>query len=149
MRLEEIIKQTKGFKNEVQKLIVNLHYRNSVISNRLEQSFKKYHITKQQYNILRILRGIDTNAISINELKGRMIEQNSDVSRLISRLDAKGLVERCICNVDRRQMDIKITEKGLELLNDLDDKIDDFDYLIPGITEQDAKTVNDILDMIK
>jgi len=149
MRLEEIIKQTKGFKNEFEKLIVNLHYRNSVISNRLEYFFKKYHITKQQYNILRILRGIGTNAISINELKERMIEQNSDVSRLISRLDGKGLVERCTCNMDRRQMDIKITVKGLNLLNDLDYKIDDFNYLIPGITEQEAKLVNDILDKIK
>ncbi|MBS3944970.1 MAG: MarR family transcriptional regulator [Melioribacter sp.] len=148
MKLEDEIKQKK-FKNDYHKLAVNLIYTHGWLSNHQAEFFKSFDITGAQYNILRILRGQHPNPASINLLKDRMLDKMSDASRLVERLKNKGLVEREICPEDRRKVEVKITDSGIELLKKMDDLEDKFENLFANIKSSEAKMLNELLDKIR
>jgi len=148
MKLEEEIKQSK-FRNEYHKLAVNIFYTYSWLLNLQTQLFKKFKITSNQYNILRILRGQHPNPATINLLKDRMIDKMSDVSRLVERLRKKGLVKRELCKNDRRRVDVVITDKGLKLLSDIDKLNDEYDSFFRNLSVTESKTLNDLLDKLR
>jgi DNA-binding MarR family transcriptional regulator len=110
---------------------------------------KKSGITGAQYNILRILRGQYPNPASVNLLKERMLDKMSDASRLVERLLQKDLVDRKICPDDRRRVEVIITERGLNLLKELDQKDDEFDVLFKSLDENEVKAANDLLDKMR
>ena len=93
MRLEKEIK-SKTFKDPFEKLVVNIIYTWNWLNYWHNQQFKKYGISQQQYNILRILRGQYPNPATVNLLKERMLDKMSNASRLVEKLRQKGLVER-------------------------------------------------------
>ncbi len=148
MKLEEDIKQKK-FRNEFHKLTVNLHYANNWLLNIHKSIFERFGITPNQFNILRILRGQYPESTSINLLKERMLDKTSDASRLVERLRIKKLVKRNRCPNDRRQADVIITEKGLELLEEIDKYDDEFDRALSNLSEDEAKLLNDLLDKVR
>lgn len=148
MKLEEEIKQKK-FKSEKQKLAVNLLYTHGWFNNAQSELFRKYDLTAVQYNILRILRGQYPNPANIILLKERMLDKMSDVSRLVERLRNKELVERKICENDRRRAEVKITQKGLDLLEELDSLAPCFDEILNKIDNDEAKLLNDLLDKLR
>ena len=148
MKLEEAIKQKK-FKSEYQKLAVNIIYTHGWLVNIQSKTFKKYGITGAQYNILRILRGQHPNPASVNLLKERMLDKMSDASRLVERLREKKLVERHICEKDRRRAEVIITEKGLELLKQIDRLDSKLDKHFNGLSISEAKEVNGLLDKLR
>lgn len=148
MKLEEEIKQ-KNFKDEHHKLAVNIIYTHGWLLNNQAQFFKKFGVTGSQYNILRILRGQYPSPASINLLKERMLDKMSDASRLVERLKSKELVEREICPKDRRKVEVKITEKGMDLLKEMDRIEDQFGKILKGIKSGEAKILNDLLDRLR
>ncbi|KUG26598.1 transcriptional regulator, marr family [hydrocarbon metagenome] len=148
MKLEEEIKQEK-FKSELHKLAVNIIYTHSWLNYHQIRLLVKYNLTPQQYNILRILRGQHPNPATVNLLKERMLDKMSDASRLVERLRIKDLVERKNCKEDRRRAEVIITEKGLEVLQELDIFEDKFQFVFKNIGEDEAKVVNDLLDKIR
>lgn len=148
MKLEDEIKQTK-FKSEIHKLAVNIIYTHSWFTSFQNELFGKYNITPQQYNILRILRGQHPNPTTINLLKSRMLDKMSDASRLVERLRIKEFVKRKNCEQDRRRAEVMITEKGLELLKELDVLEENFAKIFSHINEEEAKIVNTILDKMR
>ncbi len=77
-------------------------------------------ITLQQYNVLRILRGAGSEGIPTLEIGARMVEQAPGVTRLLDRLEAKGMVRRARCRTDRRQVLCWIEPAGTRLLSDLE-----------------------------
>ena len=141
---EEI--QQKEFKSEYNKLLVNVLFTNSWINGQQNRLFKTHGITTQQFNVLRILRGQYPNVASVNLLRDRMIDKMSNVSRIIDKLKSKDLVSRKLCKADRRQVDVKITTKGLDLLQILDAEIADWEKNLHNISEKDATIASDILD---
>lgn len=147
MDLEKEIK-TK-FENDYHKLIVNTVYTYGWVTSLLKKRLSKHHITMQQFNILRILRGQYPNPATINILKERMLDKMSDASRIVERLVLKGLVSRCINQKDRRAVDILITEKGLELLKLLDPVITPIDVLKKNLSEDEARQLNALLDKLR
>ncbi|MFZ9504335.1 MAG: MarR family winged helix-turn-helix transcriptional regulator, partial [Cyclobacteriaceae bacterium] len=108
MRIEEVIKQ-KEFRSEAHKAMVNLIFTSSQLLNRISDVTENYGITRQQYNVLRILRGRFPGAASVNEIKDRMLDRMSDCSRLVDRLSAKGLIQKSLCPTDKRSVDITIS----------------------------------------
>lgn len=78
--------------------------------------FKQFDLTQSQYNILRILRGAAPESLTAGTIKERMVNPKSDVTRLMDRLVTKGLISRQLKKDNRREMSIKITKKGLNLL---------------------------------
>lgn len=148
MKIEEAIKQKK-FKSEYQKLYINIIYTANWLNNESIKTLKPYGISPQQYNVLRILNGQYPNAISVNNIIDRMLDKNSNASRLVDKLKQKELVEREICSNDRRQVDIKITEKGILLLDEIAEKMDSFINIRSSLTENEAAITNEILDKLR
>lgn len=148
MKLEDEIKQKK-FRNEYHKLAVNILYTHGWLMNLLSKLFKKHGITAPQYNLLRILRGQYPLPASVTLLRERMLDKMSDASRLVDRLVNKGLVERKICPHDRRKVEVQITEKGMKLLEEIDKLNDQTDRVFSHLTEQEAKTINELLDKMR
>ena len=148
MKIEEEIKQMR-FRNPHQKAIINLIFTYNVLSSRMQDTLRSENITMQQFNILRILRGQYPNPATNNMVKERLLDKNSDVTRIIDRLIREGLVSRMNCEQDRRRVDITITDKGLNLLEKLDAKNDEMDALVHGLSESEAEQVSDLLDKMR
>jgi DNA-binding MarR family transcriptional regulator len=145
MKIEEEIQQPK-FRNVHHKVAVNLLYTAAWLDDRNKNFFKEYGITNQQFNILRILRGQLPNKISGAEIKNRMLDKNSDVSRLLDRLILKKLVIKSQCPIDKRAADVLITEAGLDLLKKIDGKMDETDLAVFHLTKTEATQLSDLLD---
>ena len=149
MGLEEDIKQEKGFKSERHKAIINVMYTEGWLRNQLSETLKPHDLTSQQYNVLRILRGSNPKPMSTSCVRSRMLDKMSDVSRIVDRLFKKSLVSKKVCSTDKRLVDVSITKGGLSLLNKIDDSMDGLDKMFSGITEEEAETLNTILDKLR
>jgi DNA-binding MarR family transcriptional regulator len=148
MKLEDEIKQEK-FRSVNHKLAVNLIFTHGWLSNYQSKLFGKFDITGTQYNILRILRGQHPSPVSINLLRERMLDKMCDASRLVERLRKKGLIEREVCDEDRRRANVYITKSGLELLAKLDEYNESFDNFLANLSDDEAGQLNDLLDKLR
>ena len=148
MELEKEIKQ-KSFKSPYHKLVLNILFSASWLNTLQNKTFKPYGISPQQYNILRILRGQQGKAVALSVLQERMIDKMSNASRLVDKLLLKKMVDRKQCPEDRRQVEISITEKGLDVLKQLDDKVNSLENSMNNVTEKEAAEVSRILDKMR
>lgn len=148
MALEQEIQQSK-FRNEHQKVVVNLLFTTGWLKEKTRAIFDPEDITPQQFNILRILRGSHPKPLSTLAIRDRMLEKMSDTSRIVDRLLVKGLVKKVTCTTDRRLVDIQITDKGRKLLERIDLREEEMDAIVKGLNEQEAKQLNLLLDKIR
>ena len=145
--IDEILKMK--FENDKHRFIANLVYTSSWFQNSVNEFLKPHQISLQQLNILRILRGAN-DWMTMQSIKGLMIDKAPNATRLADKLLAKGLVERKRSETDRRVVYLSITEKGIELSKIIDDdKSNDFMNFMTRLTEEEARTVSDILDKIR
>jgi len=114
MGIEKDIKQT-NFRNEYQKLGINLLYTANWLNENVGKFLEQEEITQQQYNILRILRGSEV-PLSTLQIRERMLDKMSDTSRIVDRLIVKELVAKSTCPTDKRLVDITLTDKGHALV---------------------------------
>jgi DNA-binding MarR family transcriptional regulator len=147
MKIEEEI-QSK-FRNEYSKVRVNLHYTENYLTNQLNEILKPFKLSPTQFNVLRILRGQYPKTSSIGLVKERMLDKNSDISRIVDRMHAKKLVIRKECKQDRRQKDILITQLGLDILAKIDKQEDDLDAKIHHLSLNEITQLNNLLDKIR
>lgn len=147
MKIEDELKSK--FRNEYHKLMVNLMLTTSRLGECFQHTIKEYDITPTQYNVLRILRGQNQKAVSIGLIKERMIDRNSDVSRILERLVQKKLVERTENAEDRRQKDVRISKSGLDLLKEIDGWEKDMDKRMEHVTDAEARKMNEMLDKLR
>ena len=125
--------------------MINLLYTASWLQSKQHDFFKPHGITAQQFNILRILKGQHPKSISATEIKLRMLDKNSDVSRLLDRLLAKNLISKKTCPNDKRATDVNITEPGLELLKALENYQNELDGVL-RLNQSDAAQLSELLD---
>lgn len=144
MRIEDEIKQ-KNFISPYQKAIINLLFTSNWVVNQQQKYFKPFGITGQQFNVLRILKGQHPKSISAKDIKSRMLDKNSDMSRLLDRLYSKKLIEKKSCETDKRVSDVFITDAGLSLLKEISRKQKTIDQVVK-LTEADAVQLSDLLD---
>ena len=149
MKLEEAIQQKTPFQNEWQKAVVNIIYTHNWIQERHKTLFKPHGITTQQFNVLRILRGQYPNPISTSNIRERMLDRMSDVSRIVDRLVKKKLVVRKTCKTDKRLVDVVINQEGLDLLKELDTDINKFDEKILSLSKEEVQQLNELLDKLR
>ena len=147
MSLENELKQK--FRNEPQKAILNILYTSYFIQDRMNTLFKQYDITRQQYNVLRILRGQHPGHASVNLIRDRMLDKMSDASRIVERLRLKGMVVRKNAEKDKRAVEVTITESGLQLLQQMERPIEDFDSLLHNLSMEETRQLNTLLDKIR
>lgn len=148
MKIEQEIVQS-SFKNTRHKAIVNIFYTYNWLLEKHVELLKPFGISFQQFNILRILRGQYPKPAAIKLIKARMLDKMSDVSRLVEKLRVKGLLERKECMHDRRHVDVIITQKGLDLLTNLDDKIDGVHSLLCTLSDAEVDQLNEFLDRMR
>jgi DNA-binding MarR family transcriptional regulator len=145
MELKEEVKSSK-FENVFQQALINIFFTYHWSNQNVKEALNPYDITQQQFNVLRILRGQYPSPCTINLLKSRIIDKLSDVSRIVDRLVQKGYIQKNINNEDKRALDIVISEKGLKLLEKLDQEIDFSSFIRPNLTEEEARQLNFLLD---
>ena len=148
MELGKEIKQS-NFKNEYQKAMLNVMYTGNWVNAEHARFFKKYGLSPQQYNILRILKGQHPLPASVNLLIDRMLDKMSNASRLVEKLRQKKLVRRTTSEADRRQVDVIITEEGFSLLNQIDKDFDILEDSFRKLDEKELIFLNKILDKVR
>jgi DNA-binding MarR family transcriptional regulator len=144
-RIEEAI-HVRKFNDEYEKAIVNILYTASWLDGLSLQRLKPAGISPQQFNVLRILRGSFPTPLRLTDITERMIDKNSNATRLVEKLRQKGLVKREVCKHNRRQVDIWITDKGLELLASLDQGNSEYTRSLIHLKKEEVTLLNDLLD---
>lgn len=148
MELEKEITQ-KSFRNSYHKAEVNLIFTYNWLYEFSSKMLKAHKITTQQYNILRILRGQYPKPATIKLLKERMLDKMSDASRIVEKLREKGLAERNINPNNRRNVDVLITQSGLDLLAKIDKKDDETDKFMSNLNGDEIDQLNKLLDKLR
>jgi len=138
------------YRNEYHKGAINLMYTVKKLSYGFLQMLKTHGLTEPQYNILRVLRGFRFGGpSSIGFIRARMLDKSSDVSRLVEKLFEKGYIDRKENLVDRRQKEVEITQKGLDLLAGMDDCEQKTDTLLNNLEPREVQELNRLLDKIR
>ncbi len=122
MKIEDEIKSTIPLDNS-KKIILNVLYTQNVINDKFNEVLKPYDLSGEQYNVLRILRGQKGNPANMYSIQERMLAKTSNTTRLVDKLLLKDLVTRNVCPENRRKIEVLITQKGLDLLMELDPKV--------------------------
>jgi DNA-binding MarR family transcriptional regulator len=148
MSLENDIHQ-REFRSEYHKALLNIIYTNNFLVDRLNDVFKNHDITRQQYNVLRILKGQLPRAASINLIKERMLDKMSDASRIVERLRSKDLVTRRSSDTDKRAAEVTITTKGLKFLEVMDPLVESCESAISHLSTDEVRRLNELLDAIR
>lgn len=146
MKIEDAI-QAK-FQSSQHKAVVNLRFTANFLSNIQNNFMAQFHLTMQQFNILRILRGAK-DAINVNTVKERMLEKSPNTTRLMDKLIEKELIDRVRCNEDRRVVYVKISEKGLALLAEIDEQFKENSIIQLNISDEDAQHLSELLDKVR
>ena len=143
------IKQTRPFPTRAQEAAVGLFLTADVVRRHEERLFAPLGLTPQQYNVLRILRGARPDPLPTLEIAARMIEKAPGVTRLLDRLEKKGLVSRERCAADRRQVLCGITGKGLALLARVQPELRKAEDRINRLSQKDLERLVALLDALR
>jgi DNA-binding MarR family transcriptional regulator len=143
-------KPPENFRSREQQATVGLLRTADAVKRSLAQVIEPHGITPQQYNVLRILRGAGADGLPTLTIGERMIEQTPGVTRLVDRLERKGLVVRVPCPKDRRRVFCKISPKGLDLLQELDDSVNRWDVQAVAVLQpSDLDSLINLLDRVR
>jgi len=143
-------KPPETFRSREQQATLGLLRTADAVKRSLAQVVEPHGITPQQYNVLRILRGAGPDGLPTLTIGERMVEQTPGVTRLVDRLERKGLVARTPCPKDRRRVFCRITEKGLELLTELDEPVNRWDAkAVAALAPSDLASLIGLLDRVR
>jgi DNA-binding MarR family transcriptional regulator len=146
-RIQQEIKQNRPFRSRSQEAAIALMRTADLVRRSVGGIVEPFHLTPQQYNVLRILRGAGEKGLPTLEIAGRMIEETPGITRLIDRLETKHLVSRKRCKTDRRRVWCRITRDGLGLLDQLDKPIrDGDDWALASLTAGELVQLISLLD---
>lgn len=149
MNIEELIK-TNSTLPESRRLILNLTVTANHINERLTEALKPFDVSLPQFNVLRILRGQKGKPANMCTIQERMVAKMSNTTRLVDKLIQKDLVKRNVCEKNRRKVEILITIKGLELLEEIDQVMDNTEHQITGaLNEKELKIANELLNKLR
>ncbi len=146
--IKEEIKQSH-FRNAYQKAFLNILYTSNWLDEQVRDMLKDEGLTKQQFNVLRILRGSYPQPLSTLQIRERMLDKMSDSSRIVDRLLKKSYVSKQTCPDDKRLVDVVITEIGLEKLKQIDEKEQLVDDSLKNLSEAEAETLSNLLDKMR
>lgn len=148
VKLEQAIQSTK-FKSEVHKAGLNILYTAWWLKTVMSKEMKEFGLTHEQYNVLRILKGKYPEQMCVRDIACRMIEKNSNVPRIIDRLELKKLVKRANSAIDKRETVITLTQSGMTILNATTAIVDKLMDGLLTINEKDAAELNQLLEKVR
>ena len=146
MKIEDEIKSTVAL-DISKKIILNVIYTQNVITDNFNEILKPFDISGEQYNVLRILigqKGIPANMCVIQE---RMLARTSNTTRLVDKLLLKKFVTRNVCPENRRKIEVLITQKGLDILKELDPKVIEHEQSFSrNLSSSEVEQLNNLLE---
>jgi len=145
----EVVIQSNKFKNEVQKAGLNILYTAWWLKTVTSRELKKFGLTHEQFNVLRILKGKYPDQMCVRDIASRMIEKSSNVPRIIDRLELKRLVMRSTSMVDKRETVITLTDNGIAILIKCNEKVNLLYDDLFAIDNEEALTLNDLLEKVR
>jgi DNA-binding MarR family transcriptional regulator len=149
MNIEDIIKTESQLPNS-RRLLINLIYTTNWVSEQFTEVLKPYSLSTPQFNVLRILRGQKGKPANLSTIQDRMVSKMSNTTRLVDKLLTKGLVKRVICEDNRRKVEITITEKGLELLQELDPIVNTHESEMTNkLSEKEITDLTELLNKLR
>jgi len=149
MKIEDVIKSTVPL-DDAKKVILNFTYTQNVIGDKFHEILKPYDISKEQYNVLRILRGQKGSPANMCIIQERMLSKNSNTTRLIDKLLLKDYVTREVCPANRRKIEVLITQKGIDILAELDPIVLEHEKLFANnLTKQELEQLNILLEKFR
>ncbi|HEU0121691.1 MAG TPA: MarR family transcriptional regulator [Bryobacteraceae bacterium] len=149
-RLQQEIQQTKPFVNSQHAAGLSLLRTADQARREFDSLVSPMGISVEQYNVLRILRGAGEKGLPTLEIAARLLEQNPGITRLLDKLEAKGLVCRARCATDRRQVFCTITADGAAIVNSLDEPARrQNQQFFRGLSAAEVDTLIDLLDRLR
>ena len=146
MKIEDVLKSTVPM-DDSKKIILNILYTQSVITENFNEILKPYELSSEQYNVLRILRGQKGNPANMSLIQDRMVAKTSNTTRLVDKLLMKDLVTRKVCSENRRKIEVLVTQKGLDVLRELDPKVIMHEQsLSSNLNESEIAQLNQLLE---
>lgn len=146
MTIEEIIKSNSPIALP-KKTVLNIMYTQNLLAEQFSDLLKPFDISTEQFNVLRILRGQKGKPANMSLIQERMLAKTSNTTRLVDKLLLKGLVTREICPDNRRKMEVMITQKGMQLLAELDPKVEQHEAsLASSMSEEELEKLNFLLE---
>ncbi|GAB4015832.1 MarR family winged helix-turn-helix transcriptional regulator [Spirosoma koreense] len=137
------------FRNEYHRLIVNLHKTDGYVFNYFQQKLTPFDLSVQQYKTLRLLSDVYPNSLTAGELKEKMTDMNSDMTRLIDRLVAKNLVVREVDTHNRRRVNLRLTGEAARFIQTVATEFKNFESIVSHLTDEEARTMNTLLEKIR
>jgi DNA-binding MarR family transcriptional regulator len=148
MNIESQIKTSKLNSNK--KAVISIIYTANFLMDEISAVLKPFDLSLQQFNVLRILKGRKDKPANLSFIQERMISKMSNTSRLVDKLIQKQLVQRTICEQNRRKVDIFITAKGKNLLNEVNEMVDRKEYEITSnLSVSQLNLISDLLNIIR
>lgn len=141
--------QGDKFKNEYQKLRINLLHTANWLNNEMRAVLRPYDVTQKQYNLLKILFAEYPESVAIQDVRCRMIDKMSDASRIIDRLMSKQLVEKKPCDHDKRSNRVYLSEKGVALVRQIDRTGTSLDVILQNLDSTQASALNELLNTLR
>lgn len=132
------------------KTAINLQYTSRILEEKFAGLLKEYDLTTPQFNVLRILRGQKGKPASLACIQDRMVDRNSNTTRLVDKLIKKDWVKRRVCPDNRRMVEIEITPEGLKVLEQLDPLTRELNAKnVAPLTQEELQILNTLLDKLK
>lgn len=149
MKLEELIKSNAQIPL-AKKTLLNIMYTQNFTADRFNEILKAYDLSTEQFNVLRILRGQKGNPANMSLIQERMIAKTSNTTRLVDKLLLKSLCTRKVCPENRRKIEVLITSKGLELLDEMDPAVTKFEKeWAAKLNDDELHTLNKLLEKLR
>ena len=144
------IRQSKPFRSDAHEALLTLLMTAEKIHRPFHELFAGHDLTPQQFNVLRILRGAGKPGLPTLEIATRMVQHTPGITRLIDRLEKKGLVERSRAPEDRRQVWCRITRDGRALIRRLDAPVEKLDrHALDPLSGEDVRRLIRLLDRVR
>lgn len=148
MKFKDEVKQQQ-FRSPQVEGALNIIYTANWLEQVTREYLKPHEISPEQYNVLRILRGHHPEAYALQEIRERMLNRWSNVSRLVEKLRKKGYLIRRPMESNRRKVEIKITDEGLEFLDRLKELPIAGDFFDKGLNPEQARQLTSLLDTFR
>lgn len=149
-KLEQEIKQKKPFRSVQEEVVLAVARTADVLMVPMNEVLRESQLSGSQYNVLRILRGAGAEGLPCGEITERMVRRDPDLTRLLDRLEARGLVTRARGTQDRRVITATITGEALQLLKELDAPVDaSLKRALAHVPVARLKTLLEILEEIR
>jgi DNA-binding MarR family transcriptional regulator len=149
-KIQNELQQKKPIRHVGEEAALNILRTSDVLTQQVMDVLKPYGLSPTQYNVFRILRGAGSEGICCKAIADRLITRDPDITRLIDRLEKRGLLVRTRAKEDRRYVTIQLTTSGLEMVNELDEPMRKLNqHVMRNLDAAELQTLINLLEQVR